>query len=92
MQGPAWAEFAGADIREADKNTLTDIAGIELDTSIPQGQRGKYLTEKLKNPYCFKAGDVAVKLEFTPNAPALQTCLIELLNRKKSGLKCSDMI
>ena len=83
MKEPAWSELAGTDIREADKKDLTDIAEIELDTSISKGQRGKYLTEKLKNPYCFKVGDIAVKLEFSQNAPALQTCLTDFLNRKK---------
>lgn len=86
MQGPVWSRFAEIDIRTVDKEELTDIAEIELDTSIPKEQRGKYLMERVKNPYCFKVGEIAVKIEFTPNAPTLQTCLTDFLHRKKSGL------
>ena len=86
MQGPSWSRLAEIDIRKVDKEDLTDLSEIELDTSIPKEQRGKYLMGKMNNPYCFKVGDIAVKIEFTPHAPTLQTCLTDFLHRKKSGL------
>lgn len=86
MQGPVWSRLAEIDIRTVDKEELTDIAEIELDTNIPKEQRGIYLMERVKNPYCFRVGEIAVKVEFTPNAPTLQTCLTDFLHRKKSGL------
>lgn len=86
MQGPAWSRLAEIDIRTVDKEDLIDISGIELDNETPKEQRGKYLLDRIKNPYCFKVGEIAVKVEFTPNAPPLQTCLTDFLSRKKSGL------
>jgi len=39
-----------------------------------------------KNPYCFRYGDTAVKLEFTDDGPPLQDVMADFLIRQKSGL------
>ena len=42
--------------------------------------------EQVKNPYCFRCGDTAVKLEFADNGPPLQDIMTGFLVRQKSGL------
>lgn len=79
-------ELRCVDINSVDKEMLTDASSLILDADVPQSQRLKQVLTKTQNPYCFRMGDMAVKLEFADSAPTLQNCLYDLLRRKKSGL------
>ena len=81
MQGRSFSELAEIDIRNVDKEDLTDISGMSFDTEIPLIQRAGYLLDKIKNPVCFRVGKIAVQLEFTENGPRLQDCLTDFLHR-----------
>ena len=65
-------KLASADIRNIDADSLIDAGDMSLDTNIPLESRAQYLVRQLGNPYCFKVGSIAVKLEFDNNAPDLQ--------------------
>ena len=52
------------DICEIDKNELVNIKDIYVDTKKPLSDRISEFVEKVKNPYCFRVGDIAVKVEF----------------------------
>lgn len=78
--------LASVDIEGVNKEELVDVGNITLDTSIPQQERAGWILEAVKNPYCFRVGDMAVKLEFSPDAPPLQDVFADFLKRKKSGL------
>lgn len=52
------------DICEIDKNELVDIRDICVDTKKPLSDRISEFVEKVRNPYCFRVGDIAVKVEF----------------------------
>lgn len=69
-----------------DPENLADICTLEFDNSLPIEQRPAYVLEKLKNPLCFRCGEVGVKLEFDDNAPPIQEVLTNFIIRKKSGL------
>ena len=79
-------ELRSVDVNSVDKEMLTVVSGLILDVGIPQSQRLKQILTKTKNPYCFRVGDMGVKLEFADNAPTLQNCLCNFLYIKKSGL------
>lgn len=68
------------------KENLVDAGSITLDNNIPREYRAAFLLKKLKNPYCFRVGDIGVKLEFSDGAPTLQETFDSFLIRKKSGL------
>lgn len=74
------------DIGAVSKQDLADAAGVIFDTAILKEQRAVQVLSVLKNPYCFRVGDMGVKLEFMDNAPALKECLASFLLRKKVGL------
>ena len=74
------------DIQAVDKNTLADMSGFEFDNSLSQEERVKRIFEKIKNPYLFRLGDMAVKLEFADNGPSLQDLMTSFLLRQKCGL------
>lgn len=52
------------DVCEIDKNELVNIKDICVDTKKPLSDRISEFVEKVKNPYCFRVGDIAVKVEF----------------------------
>ena len=78
--------FQSVDIRTVDKNTLTDMTDFVFDNTLPQAERVKRIFEKIKNPYLYRLGDMAVKLEFTEGGPSLQDLMASFLLRQKSGL------
>ena len=80
------AALAGADIRKMDKEKLVDVSGMPLDPSVPRKLRAGYILKTTGNPYCFRVGDLGVKLEFLDSAPSLQDVLSDFFQRKKSGL------
>lgn len=80
------AELAAVDITTVNKEDLMDVSGLTFDNSIPQEKRAVQILRTLKNPYCFRFGDVGVKLEFADNARPLQDAFGDLLERKKGGL------
>lgn len=52
------------DLQSVDRNSLVDLQEISIDQSLPIEQRVKDFVAKVKNPYCFKVGDVVVKVAF----------------------------
>jgi len=74
------------DIRAIDKNALMDVQGFQFDNSLSKRERIEQIIERTKNPYCFRYGDLGVKVEFTDEGPALGDLLTDFLLRKKSGL------
>jgi hypothetical protein len=79
-------EMRGMDIRTADKNALADMSDFRFDNSIPQAERAERILAAAKNPYLFRHGDMAVKLEFAENGPPLQDVMAAFLTRQKCGL------
>lgn len=79
-------KLAAVDIAAADKADLVDVSGFTFDMSIPKEQRVHQILHATKNPYCFRLGDMGVKLEFADNARPLQDAFGDLLERKKGGL------
>lgn len=57
-------EMKNVDIRTVDKSTLVDIRTVAIDENLPVEERIKQFVEGIKNPYCFRVGDVAVKIEY----------------------------
>ncbi len=79
-------DLASVNIEAVNKEDLVDVSGFTFDNTVPQEQRAARIFATVKNPYCFRVGDIGVKLEFSEDAPALQDVFTDLLKRKKSGL------
>lgn len=78
--------FMNVNIETVNVEKLVDISTLEFDNSLPQEKRLAYVLEKLKNPLCFRCGEIGVKLEFDDTAPPIQEMLTNFMIRKKSGL------
>ena len=79
-------QLANVNVATVNKEDLIDVSGFTFDNTVPQEQRAMRILEILKNPYCFRMGDMGVKLEFSEDAPSLQDLFTDFLKRKKSGL------
>ena len=47
-----------------DLSELVDIRDVVIDKSLPLEDRVKSYVEQIKNPYCFKVGDVVVRVSY----------------------------
>ena len=86
MQQTSLERFAGVDIQTVNREDLVDVSGAAFDNSIPYRQRAAQILKITGNPYCFRVGELCVKLEFLDNAPPLQDAFSSFLQRKKSGV------
>ena len=79
-------QMKSVDIGAVDKETLADASGFTFDPMLPKETRAQRMLEHFKNPYCFRLGDLAIKLEFADEGPSLQELLTAFFLRQKSGL------
>ena len=79
-------DFMSVNMNTVDVGTLADISTLKLDNSLSKEKRMDYVLKELKNPFCFRYGEMGIKLEFDDNAPPIQEVLTNFLIRKKSGL------
>ncbi len=80
------SELAKIDIEKVSKEDLVDVSCLTFDNNIPHEERVDQIISSVKNPYCFRVGNLGVKLEFPEEAPSLQEILTNFLIRQKSGL------
>ena len=67
------------DIRTVDKNQLVDLNSVVIDESRPVQERMMSFIQQIGNPYCFRVGDVAVKVVYKENGPTFQQNLEDML-------------
>lgn len=72
-------EMRAVDIRTVDKDSLVDIEGIKIDGSLPRRERFADFLKKVGNPYCFRCGQVAVKVSFADTDVTLEERLVHYL-------------
>lgn len=76
-------ELASVDIQKVHKEELVDTSDLRFDLQVPRELRAAYLLNAIGNPYCFRVGELSVKLEFADHAPSLQDTILTFLQRKK---------
>ncbi len=79
-------QFMHADIKNTDMESLVDIRTLEFDNSLPKEKRLLYIMKELKNPFCFRYGNMGIQIEFDDNASPMDEVLADFFIRKKSGL------
>ena len=65
-------EMKNVDIRTVDPETLVDVTKIEIDESLPKEERFREFIRQVKNPYCFRLGDVIVKNTYSGDGVTLK--------------------
>ena len=60
------------DIRNVALDDLVDIRSVKIDSTKCVEERIFDFIQQIKNPYVFKVGDIAVKVNYNENGPTFQ--------------------
>ena len=66
-------------IQDVDKDSLVDLNSVMIDETLPVAERVASFVSQIKNPYCFRIGDVKVKVVYKDEGPTFQQNLIDLM-------------
>lgn len=64
-------ELQSVDIRTVKPEDVVDIRQIKIDKGLSQEERRREFIRKVKNPYCFRVGNVIVKSSYSGNGVSL---------------------
>lgn len=67
------------DIRTVNCSQLVDLNTVVIDENQSVEERMESFVEQIKNPYCFRVGDIAVKIVYKENGPTFQQNFEEML-------------
>lgn len=67
-------EMADVDVRTVDKGSLVPIEDVQIHTELPDEDRLKDYIQQIKNPYCYLANGVIIKISFA-GKDTLEECL-----------------
>lgn len=65
-------EMRNVDIRTVDTGTLVDITKIVVDAGLLKEERVAEFLRQVKNPYCFRVGDMVVKNVYSDTGVSLR--------------------
>lgn len=72
-------ELQSVDIRTVKLEDVVDIRQIKIDKGLSQEERRREFIRKVKNPYCFRVGNVIVKSSYSGNGVSLNERFEELV-------------
>ncbi|MCC8044298.1 MAG: hypothetical protein LIP12_02205 [Clostridiales bacterium] len=62
------------DIRTVDRDTLTDISEVKINTELPQEERVLDFIRQIGNPYCYISNGMVVKVSFS-GKKSMEDCM-----------------
>lgn len=63
-----------------DLSELVDIRDVVIDRTLPAEERIKSYVQQIKNPYCFKVGDVKVRVSYANKDQSLNESFVSMLS------------
>jgi len=72
-------QMKNVDIRTVDLASLTDIRDIQVNPGQSKEERMRDFVRQIGNPYCFRVGNVAVKVSFAEGGATLEDRLESLM-------------
>ena len=73
------SQLRAVDVRSVDKSSLIDLNQVSIDETKPVPERVAEFIRQIQNPYCFRIGDVAIKVVYKENGPSFQQNMIDML-------------
>ena len=67
------------DIKSVKKDTLIDLDSVQIDSSRPVQERVHSFLQQIQHPYCFRIGDIAVKVNYKKDGPSFQQNFEDIL-------------
>lgn len=75
----SFEELQSVDIRTVKPEDVVDIQQIKIDEGLSQQEKRKEFIRQVKNPYCFRVGNVIVKARYSGNGICLNERFEELV-------------
>lgn len=75
-------EMKNVDVRTVSRDELVDIRDVHVDRSLPKEERIRSFVKQIRNPYCFKCGNVVVKTSFADTDVTLEERMEHYLRSK----------
>lgn len=75
-------EMKNVDVRTVSRDDLVDIRDVQIDRSLPKEERVRSFVQQIRNPYCFKCGNVVVKTSFADTDVTLEERMEHYLRSK----------
>jgi len=63
------------DVRTINRESLVDIRDVSIDPDLPFIEKAKVFLNQIKNPYCFRCGDVVVKVAHANTETTIDDCM-----------------
>lgn len=73
------SQLRAVNVRSVDKSSLIDLNQVSIDETKPVPERVAEFIRQIQNPYCFRIGDVAIKVVYKENGPSFQQNMIDIL-------------
>ena len=70
------------DVRTVNREALRDIRDVEINASLPKGERILDFIRPIGNPYCYRHGDYVVKISFTDTDVTLEERMLSYIRSK----------
>lgn len=70
------------DVRTVDREALRDIRDVEINSSLPKGERILDFIRQIGNPYCYRHGEYIVKISFTDTDVTLEDRMLSYIQSK----------
>ena len=65
-------EMKAVDVRTVDPETLVDVTQIKIDENLSKEERVAEFLRQVKNPYCFRVGNMIVKNVYSNDGVSLR--------------------
>lgn len=70
------------DLRTVNREALRDIRDVEINASLPKGERILDFIRQIGNPYCYRHGDYVVKISFMDTDVTLEERMLSYIRSK----------
>ena len=71
------------DVRTVDPETLVDIDGVIIRDDLPTEERIMDVVQQIGNPYCFRCGNVVVKIAYADTAVTFEDALEQFIRQRQ---------
>ena len=72
VPGMTIEEMKNVDVRTVDRECLVDADSVVIDETLPREEQMQEFVRQIRNPYCFRVGDMVVKNVYSEDGVSLR--------------------
>ena len=75
-----WEKAKETDVKDLDKSELVDIRDVKIDSKKPYLIRVISYINQVRNPYCYRVGDVVVRVSYAGKDKTFTDSFTEMIS------------